>query len=72
MLGGLGWSIDLDVLGSIPNRNSLGLPNTQFWWVGSLSVVYSLGVGLASVRFHIKKKSFWNKIMFTLRPDDKF
>ena len=35
VVGGLGWVVDQDILGLIPTRSSLVLPDTQIWWVES-------------------------------------
>lgn len=57
MVGGLGLAID--ILGSIPNRSSPRLPDTQFWWVGSCIHGLLLRVGSKGPclgRFHVIKK----------------
>ena len=35
VVGGLGWAVDQDILGLIPTRSFLVLPDTQIWWVES-------------------------------------
>ena len=57
VVGGLGWAVGPDILGSIPTRSSPGLSNTRFWHVRLCICDLLLKGGSkgpsALVRFHI-------------------
>ena len=64
---GLGWTIDSNILGSIPIRNSSRLLNTRSWWVKLCihSLLFRRGLkDLALVRFQKKEKNCENDSFF--------